>query len=418
MRKGTLLAAIVGLAVLVAGGVVAFFVTRPAPWQAPPLPAPPSAAIESPPGGAGGDAPGAAQDDPADGDAVEGTGSRALDEALDQARRTLADVRDPAPDPDPEAQPEAEPEPDASANPTPDDGADAPGARDAAAPAFDIVRVEPDGNAVMAGRAEPGATVTVLDAGAPIGEATADARGQWVMLPEAPLEPGDRALSLLATGSGSGSGDGDEAARASETVVVLSLPARDSDAPVLALETARGGGSGADLLQGPVAAPATTELTIAQVDYTSSGEVALSGSAEPGTTVQLYVDNAPLARVQTSETGRWDISPETAALPSANDGVANLRVDQLNAAGQVTGRVEVPFQRADLSALDAEDGETMIVVQPGNNLWTVARAVYGRGIDYTVIYQANEGQIRDPDLIYPGQVFVIPAEEQAASGDR
>jgi len=409
VRKGTLLAAIVGLAVLIAGGIVAYYVTRPAPVQAPPF-----AAVESPPVSAGSDAGRAAQDDPADSVGGEGTGSRALDEALEQARQTLAEVQDPAPEP--------EPEPTPAADATPDDGADttdaSAAAGDAAAPAFDIVRVEPDGNAVMAGRAEPGATVTVLDAGAPIGEATADARGQWVLLPEAPLDPGDRALSLLATGSGSGSGGGDDAARASETVVVLSLPARDSDAPVLALETARGGGAGADLLQGPAAAPTTTELTIAQVDYTSSGDVALSGSAAPGTTVQLYVDNAPLARVRAGETGRWDIRPETAALPSPDDGVANLRVDQLNAAGEVTGRVEVPFQRADLSALDAEAGETMIVVQPGNNLWTVARAVYGRGIDYTVIYQANEGQIRDPDLIYPGQVFVIPAEEQAASGDR
>jgi len=49
-----------------------------------------------------------------------------------------------------------------------------------------------------------------------------------------------------------------------------------------------------------------------------------------------------------------------------------------------------------------------IIVQPGNNLWNIARVIYGRGIRYTTIYEANREQIRDPDLIYPGQVFTAP----------
>jgi len=47
-------------------------------------------------------------------------------------------------------------------------------------------------------------------------------------------------------------------------------------------------------------------------------------------------------------------------------------------------------------------------VQPGNSLWRIARRVYGRGTRYTVIYEANRKSIRDPDLIYPGQVFIVP----------
>jgi nucleoid-associated protein YgaU len=48
------------------------------------------------------------------------------------------------------------------------------------------------------------------------------------------------------------------------------------------------------------------------------------------------------------------------------------------------------------------------VIQPGNNLWRISRVIYGRGIEYTVIYQANRDRIRDPDLIYPGQIFATP----------
>jgi nucleoid-associated protein YgaU len=49
-----------------------------------------------------------------------------------------------------------------------------------------------------------------------------------------------------------------------------------------------------------------------------------------------------------------------------------------------------------------------IIIQPGNNLWKLSRVIYGKGNRYTVIYEANKDLIRDPDLIYPGQVFATP----------
>ncbi len=49
-----------------------------------------------------------------------------------------------------------------------------------------------------------------------------------------------------------------------------------------------------------------------------------------------------------------------------------------------------------------------VVIQPGNNLWRISQVIYGEGVQYTVIYQANKEQIRSPDLIYPGQIFATP----------
>ena len=69
-------------------------------------------------------------------------------------------------------------------------------------------------------------------------------------------------------------------------------------------------------------------------------------------------------------------------------------------------RVEVPFQREHLAA--AQFGGGRIVVQPGTSLWRIAQDSYGAGVRYTVIYQANEAQIRDPNKIYPGQVLTVP----------
>jgi len=52
------------------------------------------------------------------------------------------------------------------------------------------------------------------------------------------------------------------------------------------------------------------------------------------------------------------------------------------------------------------------IIRRGDNLWTIARRVYGEGIRYTQIFEANADQIRDPDLIYPGQVFDLPGTDQ------
>jgi nucleoid-associated protein YgaU len=399
VSKRTLLVGVFGAIIVAVGaGLVLFLATRPGSEVSE---APPPATIEEPEATAA--APEAA--DPAAGN----TGSAALDEALAAARETLsgsgvgdAATTEAAPTPDPSgagSDPDSEVSPsgteETAALPTePAAEASGSGPADALAPSFDVVRVEPDGSAVMAGRAEPGALVTVLDAGEAIGQATADDSGQWVFLPDAPLATGDRALSLSAQGGGgvgAGGASGGDAARLSESVVVLSLPDRSDDGPILALEAPRLGGGVAEVLQGPAPAMATGELSLGQVDYSSSGALALSGSAAPGTTVQLYLNDKPVAEVPVDESGTWRATPEAAHVDGLGDAVATLRVDELNA-----------------------EGETMVVVQPGNNLWRVARAVYGQGIDYTIIYQANTDQIRDPDLIYPGQVFRIP---DAQDGD-
>jgi nucleoid-associated protein YgaU len=49
-----------------------------------------------------------------------------------------------------------------------------------------------------------------------------------------------------------------------------------------------------------------------------------------------------------------------------------------------------------------------ITVQPGFTLWGIAKQNFGKGILYVQVYEANRDRIRDPDLIYPGQVFALP----------
>ncbi|MEM9756164.1 MAG: LysM peptidoglycan-binding domain-containing protein, partial [Pseudomonadota bacterium] len=124
--------------------------------------------------------------------------------------------------------------------------------------------------------------------------------------------------------------------------------------------------------------------------------------------VQLYIDNAPVQLAEIDGSGAWSTD-----LPDVDPGTYTLRVDQLDAEGDVTSRMETPFlieEPATIAALPEpqEGGVTVHTVQTGNTLWGIARSQYGDGVLYVQVYEANRDQIRDPDLIFPGQVFTLP----------
>jgi nucleoid-associated protein YgaU len=291
-------------------------------------------------------------------------------------------------------------------------------------PVFDVVRVNPRGDTVIAGRAAPDATVSVSDGKTVIGEVKADTRGEWVFVPDKPLAPGTHEFSLSVQA-------GNEAPTVSENTVVLVVPERGKDiagrtaegpSGALALavprdetraptvlqrpQTDAGSGDGAQSRTAAAAAPAPVgggpaRLSVDAIDYGRAGEVAMSGRAPPGTEVQVYLDDKPIGAAAADERGIWRLTPEV-DVPA---GLYRLRVDRLDR-GRVVERIELPFARSYAAADVPREGQ--INVQPGNSLWRIARRTYGEGLRYTHIYEANRDQIRDPDLIYPGQIFVLP----------
>lgn len=298
-----------------------------------------------------------------------------------------------------------------------------PFAPPANAPSFDVVRVVPGGGTVLAGRAEPGAEVTVLDGETVVGVVRADPRGEWVLAPNAPLPSGGRELSLSATDPGGAQTKGRE-------TVVLSIPTRAPKptaknqaqsqtlaaagavpttvipepvspatplVPVPALLVPQ---SGPPRLLNTQAGPA--KLGLGTVDYTDQGDIRFTGTAAPNAPVRVYVDEAPVGDVAADAAGHWEMVPGQSVL----GGVHRLRLDQLTDGGRVASRVELPFERA-VMAPDML-ASSRVVVQPGQNLWRLARSAYGSGVRYTVIYLANQEQIRDPNRIYPGQAFALP----------
>ena len=412
------------------------------------------------------------------------------------------------------------------------------------APKFDVVRIEDDGSALIAGQAQGRGHVVLSVDGVELPEARADltGNGQFVIFAFLPATADQQSLKLhLYAQDGSGPvvsvqtifvapAPVEEAVAASESVAPESeAPAEtettdetnDATETDIEVETAPtqtasteapedaapatvilADEDGVRVLQDGTPSAANPAVTIDTISYSSNGDVILGGRGQAGNFVRIYLDNQSIATSKISANGYWSLE-----LSDIAPGIYTLRVDELNATGDVVSRAETPFKReaaeelAELMAPETEpkepsvevpsqnvaeaqsaqadapssdapetaaetvadtgsdtapdtsvtqvevtvqaevaelnpqdeqssDGETVATeaqpadtasvlrtpsqkfrvrtVQPGSTLWAIAKESYGAGIEYFKVFEANKERIRDPDLIYPGQVFEIP----------
>ncbi|WP_375255958.1 LysM peptidoglycan-binding domain-containing protein [Yoonia sp.] len=303
-----------------------------------------------------------------------------------------------------------------------------------AGPQFDTFRVDPDGSMVIAGRAEPEQVVDIILGGEAIERVRSDGTGSFVALARARPSPSPRRLSLLADPEGAAIPSdtsyivapiaapavvADPAAAAAETTELsqATAPAVIPQAPAIATRAPapptvlESDADGIRIVQGGPDVP-SDNVVLDAITYDPAGEVQLAGRAIGDGAVQVYIDNEPVTASPVTRGGDWQI-----ALPQIDTGVYTLRIDEVDSEGDVISRLETPFKReepADVAAVLAEETEAegfevaVKTVQPGATLWAIAEENLGRGIYYIEIFAANADLIRDPDLIYPGQIFRIP----------
>jgi Bacterial Ig domain/LysM domain len=342
-----------------------------------------------------------------------------------------------------------------------------------AQPVIDTWRVTADGEAVVSGKAEPGAKIEVIVDDAAVASGDVTASGDFAILftlapnPKPSLmwlsmalkdQPPVLSEEMVALGPVAGPKPV-ATAEASDTQTEEIAAAETAPAPPTLLLS----DEGAVVLQDPgTAAPEAPKMTSVMIDtiaYTPEGEVQVGGRGMAGSGLRLYLDNAEKSVLQVPETGLW-----VATLPDTAPGVYTLRVDQLDATGKVTSRFETPFKRETLEALAEASGQptapepqspdlssateapvqpdlpaetaaaqdapaaiqpapepavepaaapVTVTVQPGFTLWGIAQERMGDGVMYVQVFEANKDKIKDPNLIYPGQVFTMP--EAAAS---
>jgi nucleoid-associated protein YgaU len=323
-----------------------------------------------------------------------------------------AALRDEVPEPEAAAAPEA-------AAPSAKEDASAFDRTTGRVPSFDLVRVEPQGSAVVAGFAEPGASIEILGNGAVLATAEADAEGNFVAFFDARPSSEPIALSMRATDAQA------QTVESEDVVMVLPGPVTpaasdaqpgSAEAPEVAATAIVREGS-VEVISSLDAAESidADQVTLGSISYTEAGEIELSGAGPAEASLRVYMDNALVAEGAIGSNGRW-----LARLDDIETGLHRLRIDQLEPDGSVASRIETPFQR-DLptgprprpGAQVAGHGLGILAtVQPGGTLWTIARTHYGSGAQYSMIVTANKDLIRNPNLIYPGQVLTIPGLDQ------
>ncbi len=293
-------------------------------------------------------------------------------------------------------------------------------------PTIDTFYRSPDDTTVIAGIAAPGQSVAIMLGGDVVETVVAGADGAFGAVVAIAASDQPRRVQLIA--------DPDGAALASaESIIVppkeiavaddpVAVPAAVDDltAPA-APPTLIADADGVRILQVETQSPAQPDLTenigLDTITYDPSGEVQLAGrGAAAGGFVRIYLDNEPITESRISGEGDW-----RSDLPQVDTGLYTLRVDEVDADGVVQSRVETPFKKEEpeevaaiLAEETAAEGFDIAVktVQPGATLWAIAEEQLGSGVLYVSVFEANRDLIRDPDLIYPGQVFRIPEAAQ------
>ena len=253
-------------------------------------------------------------------------------------------------------------------------------------PAFDLVRVDEDGSAIIAGSAKPNSEVRLLVDGKELETAEADASGAFAILTTIPS--GEKPLELRLEDVN------DSNIKSADTVLIIPNKEAEGSGPKIII--AESDGKIIVQEQNDIA-PKIQPLSLDTINYAASGDVILAGRASSEQIVRVYVDNKPVVLGEVTD-GKWNFE-----IPNIEEGIYTLRVDAINNEGKVVDRVESPFQRV---IREMEDGQATI--QPGFTLWKLAELKYGFGMRYVQIFEANRDSIKDPDLIYPGQVFQIP----------
>jgi nucleoid-associated protein YgaU len=174
---------------------------------------------------------------------------------------------------------------------------------------------------------------------------------------------------------------------------------------------------------GEPVAESSFKATVEAVE-SEGNKLYVAGTGEPGLKVRVYVGGEFIGEAMVGANGRWLLEAGKTLQP----GTVEVRADMIgDAKGTVVARAAVEFEKAAEQIVLTKviaSGETAtdaggagasvtkplpnVIIRKGDNLWTISRRLYGEGTRYTTIYQANKGQIRNPDLIYPGQVFLTP----------
>ena len=312
---------------------------------------------------------------------------------------------------------------------------------------IDLARVKPDGAAVFAGTAAPNAKISIFEGDILLGETIANGSGEWVIVLEKMLAPGQHLISV-AMERPDGSKELSDRSLAVEIYqdaeskpLVALLPETATDVPVLIqspddVEPAQPASTTATVTVTPSPAkpqPASTTATVTvtpspakpqpdiattqlaaltptAIVWRDAGSILISGTSRGGIKVTATDPKRSFGEALVLADGDWQIAGSF----DMSLTVKHLRFELYDEANRVIAHYDLPISARDIAK--GQDGSPLIVVNKGDALWRIAYHQLGEGVKYVDIVRRNRQDISDPNLIYPKQIFAVPNATSPIAG--
>ena len=252
-------------------------------------------------------------------------------------------------------------------------------------PTFDIVRIEKDGDVVIAGRWLPHQNISIMVNNKIVATERTDYAGEFVYTTSTAWKPGNYTIALL--------GAEPEVKSSDKVFVYISDAGVENSVSLLMTK------EGSTLLQAP-AMLRDGDLAVSKIDYLDTGRIVVSGDGLPRLRVSLALDGDYMGFARVSDYRHFGLGADVGELESGKE--YELAVRMHDGDGRTIGTVLHKFVMPEMTG----DDDTYYTVRRGDCLWIIARNFLRRGVLFSVIAERNA--IQNPDLIYPKQLLQIP----------
>ena len=256
-------------------------------------------------------------------------------------------------------------------------------------PAFDIVRIQEDGNIVVAGRWAPNQTISIAVNGKIVASERTNNDGEFVYAPKKPLAAGNYTISLIGSGKSIKSSD----------KVFLYVSEHGVQNSISLLMTK----NGSTLLQAPTVLR-DGDLSVSKIDYLDNGRIVVTGDAMPRLRVSLWLNNQYMGFARVSDHRHFGLGADIGNLKSGTEYQLSVRLHDGD--GTTVSTINHTFTMPEMTG----DEDTFYTVRRGDCLWIIARNFMRRGVLFSII--ADRNNIENPDLIFPKQKLQIPVNSK------
>ena len=274
---------------------------------------------------------------------------------------------------------------------------------------LEVIRVRPDGSLVIAGKGLPNSKIEIISGSTVIATTQSDNIGEFVAVPDKQLKSGEYLLAFRQTTKANKISIANEA-------VAINVTGGPNDIPIVAIIDSEGK-LGARVIQAPGLIEKETKskfdkdndisikilptISILAITYDIKvGQLILSGIASGGAQV-----NAGFSGKETSSTKILNNSWSLTIPGKLISGKQKVFAVIIGKDGKILSKNSINITG---SIIKDANGKTFVVVQKGDALWNIAYNRLGLGIRYTDIVELNKEKIKNPNLIYPKQLFILP----------